>query len=167
MRHGKRLAAVVGTGVAIAAATAGLTHHSRADDLLSGLGLDPYATEIAGEGIFLSPALTPAPVSPTGARSYATSTCGSMFPGDGLSEGEWVHVHITGFGWGPDGNLDRDAFVFGVNPEAVTGPVGQEDQQPALPQNAVLDHHHPAWLMWFVGIPDPKGFPCWATGGGA
>lgn len=167
MRHPKLLAAAAAMGIAVIASTVGLTRHSSADDLLSTLGLDQYATEIGAEGITFSPALTPAPASPTDAVAYAQAECGSMFPKYGIKGGGWMHVHITGFGWGDAGNVDRDALVFGVDPQAVTGTGYVNDKPVVPPPTQPLDSHHPVWLIWFAGIPDPRGYPCWAHGGGA
>jgi len=165
MKHPKRLAAALALCAAVAAGTAGLARQGHADDILTTLGVDRYATQIAGSGIALWPAVSTPPVNPQNAAAYAQSLCGGNFPG-GVLGAAWVHVHLTGFGWGPPGSQDRDAFVLGIDPAVPEGPAGQEHVP--LPQSMHPDDsHHDAWLLWFVGIPDPGGHPCWGWGGGA
>jgi len=160
-RHPKRFAALAAAFIAVASSTFGLTHRSSAYDVISQLGLDQYAASISGAGIVLWPTTAQAPISET----QAIQTCGTSFPTPLPKAAIYAHVHITGFGWGPVGALDQDAWVFAIDPVAMQGPAGVERAN-LPPVGMPLDNHHDAWVLWFEGIRFPGGHQCFGFGRG-
>jgi hypothetical protein len=164
LRGPKGIVAAALVAAAVGGSTFGLTHRSSAYDILDQLGVSDYATKIAGAGI----ALWPTTASPPITESQAIQTCGIGWPIPGQSPkaAVYAHVHVTGFGWGPEGALDRDAWVFNIVPGSFQGPPGTEHVTLPTGQHPPLDSHHTVWALWFEGIPDPGGHPCWGIGTG-
>lgn len=159
MHFPKRLAVVVAVFAAVVGSTFGLLRHSAADDILTQLGLDNYASQLSTWGIALWPATSSSPIS----AADAIQICGSSIAGANSKAAVYAHVHITGFGWGPSGSLDQDAWVFAIDPMIMQGGPGQEN---VTAPSTKAGHpwptgNHASFVLWFEGIPDPSGNPCW------
>jgi hypothetical protein len=157
LRRSIAVAAVL--AASLAGSTVGLMHHPAADDIISQLGLDSYASQLASWGITFLPSTNLDHIS----QAEALATCGSNIPTMVPKAAAYVHVHVTGFGWGPVGSLDQDAWVFVIDPYAMQGPAGQNGTTvPSLsPGHPFPTGSKASFVLWFEGIPDPSGQPCW------